>query len=205
MLAEGGNEDVPLYAAAEFLEKPDLATAEEFLSAGDCYWNGGIFVCRADRMLAEMARQLPEVYACLQEIDAGLEHGAQSAAAATAMVSAWQRMPNISIDHGVMEGAEDVAVVPLRAGWMDVGSWDALDEILMPDEDGNLCAMTETIAVDSFNNIVYCEKKLVALVGVDDLVVVDTGDALLVGHRKQMQKVREVVELLRAKDRTEFV
>ena len=114
-------------------------------------------------------------------------------------------MPSISIDYGVMEGAENVAVVPLSAGWNDVGSWDALSGVLRPDEDGNLIARSDAIAVDSYNNIVYCEGKTVALVGVDDLVVVDTGDALLIGHRQQMQKVRTVVDTLAEQDRTELL
>lgn len=201
ILAEGGHDDIPVYAVHGFLEKPDLATAEAFLSAGEYYWNAGIFVCRADQMLAEMERQLPEVYACLREIDVG--HGTE--AEAETLASVWQRMPNVSIDHGVMEDAQNVAVVPLRAGWKDVGSWDALDGILMPDDHGNLTAKTDVVVVDSFNNIVYCEDKMVAMVGVDDLVVVDTGDALLVGHRNQMQKVKDVVETLRAQNRSNLL
>ena len=96
-------------------------------------------------------------------------------------------------------------MVPLRAGWNDVGSWDALESILMPDAMGNRSAQTATVAVDSHNNIVYCGDKLVALVGVDDLVVVDTGDALLIGHHNQMQSVRDVVDHLRTHHRTDLL
>ena len=200
-IIEGGHDDIPVYTVQRFLEKPELKAAEAFLVSGDYYWNGGIFVCRADRMLAEMERQTPEVYALLMEIAAGIKEGKLD----EAMTTAWERMPSISIDYGVMERAENLAMVPLRAGWNDVGSWDALESILMPDERGNLSAKSETLIIDSFNNIVYCEGKPVALVGVDDLVVVDTGDVLLIGHRKQMQKVKDVVTLLQDSGRTDLL
>jgi mannose-1-phosphate guanylyltransferase len=141
MITEGGPDDIPVYMVQRFLEKPNLETAEAFLRSGDYYWNGGIFVCRADLMLAEMERQTPDVYACLMEIARGIERGSIE----QAMVSAWGRMPSISVDYGVMEQAERLAMVPLRAGWNDIGSWDALDSVLMPDEQGNLSAKSETL------------------------------------------------------------
>ena len=110
-------------------------------------------------------------------------------------------MPNVSIDHGVMEGAENVAVVPLQAGWNDVGSWDALEAILPRDETGNLVVKGDLVTIESGENIVYSEKQMVALIGVNDLVVVDTGDTLLIGHKQQMQSVKELVERLREQGR----
>ena len=201
MIAEGDAHDIPVYTVKRFLEKPDLKAAEAFLVSGDYYWNGGIFVCRADRMLAEMKRQTPDVYACLMEIADGIEAGELDGA----MRTAWEQMPSISIDYGIMELAENLAMVPLRAGWNDMGSWDALESVLMPDDRGNLSTKSETLIVDSFNNIVYCEGKPVALVGVDDLVVVDTGDVLLIGHRKQMQKVKDLVSILQESGRTDLL
>jgi mannose-1-phosphate guanylyltransferase len=195
------HDDLPVYQVERFHEKPDLETAVGFLATGKFFWNGGIFVARVSRLMQEFERQLPEVYALLQAIDAGLD----SAAPAGALQEAWAEMPSISIDYGIMEQADNVAVVPLRAGWNDVGSWDALESIIMPDAMGNRSAHTETVAVDSHNNIVYCGEKLVALVGVDDLVVVDTGDALLIGHRSQMQGVRDVVDGLRTRDRADLL
>ncbi len=201
MIEAGGPDGIPVYTVHRFLEKPDLETAEAFLRSGDYYWNGGIFVCRADRMLAEMKRQTPDVYACLMEIAEGMERGS----AEQAMASAWERMPSVSIDYGVMEQAERLAMVPLRAGWNDIGSWDALESVLMPDEWGNRSAKSDSLIVDSSNNIIYCEDKLVAMVGVDDLVIVDTGDVLLIGHRNQMQKVKDAVNILRSSDRTDLL
>lgn len=194
----------PIYSVRRFLEKPDRATAEAFLSEGGYYWNGGIFVARAALLMQEIARQVPALYAGLQQIGQALQSGDRAALAA-ATAAAWPALPNISVDHGVMEGARAVATVPLDAGWNDVGSWDALETILAPNADGNRIASGDVLAVDSHNNIIYAGKPLVALVGVDDLVVVDTGDTLLIGHKDQMQKVKEVVERLRGQGRSELL
>ncbi len=193
--------DLPLFVVERFLEKPDLATATAFLVAGGYFWNGGIFVFRVDRMLAEMARQLPEMYAGLMAIQASLK----TCNSAQCLAEVWCEMPNISIDYGVMEGAESVAMVPLQAGWNDIGSWDALTTVLAQDEHQNYIARGETLAIGSNGNIVYSDKRLVALIGAHDLVIVDTGDALLVGHKSQMQKVKEVVEHLRKQGNTDLL
>ncbi|MCB0141275.1 MAG: mannose-1-phosphate guanylyltransferase [Caldilineaceae bacterium] len=196
--AEQGEQ--PVYRVGRFLEKPDLATAQSFLNEGSYYWNGGIFICRVDRMLAELARQLPEGYAHLQEIGASL--GAPNAE--EVLLAQWEQMPNISIDHAVMEGAECVAVTPLDAGWNDVGSWDALEVVLPCDENDNCVAKGNLIAEDSCGNIVYSDKT-VALIGLNDLVVVETEDALLVGPKSQMQKVKNIVEALKAQGRHDLL
>lgn len=200
-IVEADNENLPVYAVKQFLEKPDRKTAEAFVVAGDTYWNGGIFVCQVRRMLAEIERQLPALYAQLAVI--GPSIGTESYH--DVMRSVWPEVPSVSIDHGIMESAENVAVVPLRAGWMDVGSWDALDGIVHPDDNDNLNVGSDLFTVESFNNIVYCGEKAVALIGVEDLVIVDAGDALLVGHRKQMQKVKDVVAQLRAEGRHDLL
>ena len=114
-------------------------------------------------------------------------------------------MPSISIDYAVLEGAHNVAVVPLQAGWNDVGSWDALETVLEQDEHGNSIARGEVLLLDSRSNIVYSDKRLVTLIGVSNLVVVDTGDTLLIGDKSNMQRVKEVVDQLRAQGRTELL
>ncbi|MEZ4867999.1 MAG: mannose-1-phosphate guanylyltransferase [Caldilineaceae bacterium] len=199
-LAASATAAQPVYAVERFLEKPDQRTAEGFLAAGGYFWNGGIFVCRVDQMLAEIERQLPEVYGCLQQITAGLG----STDAATILTEAWQTMPSISIDYGVMEGACQVAMTPLNAGWSDVGSWDALADVVPSNAEQNCIAKGETLTIDSQGNIIYSER-MVALIGVSDLAIIDTGDALLVGHKSQMQKVKNVVEQLRNQGRVELL
>lgn len=189
-----------VYQVESFLEKPNRVTAEAFVADGNYYWNGGIFVCRVDRMLAEMERQLPEMYVRLQQIATALE----TPQAAAVLAAVWQEMPNVSIDYGVMEGATQVAMTPLDAGWNDVGSWDALANVLPCDDQKNYVAQGEVLTINSQGNIIY-SNRLVALIGVEDLAVIDTGDALLVGHRDQMQKVKDVVERLRTLERIDLL
>jgi mannose-1-phosphate guanylyltransferase len=187
--------DLAIYAVDQFLEKPDRTTADSFLAQGGYYWNGGIFVSRVDVMLNEFARQLPELAAGLQRIEASLSQGPEVVEATLAEV--WPSLPTVSIDHGIMEHAQKVATVPLEAGWNDIGSWDALASILQEDETRNYVAKGEILTLESRGNIVYTDKRVVALIHVEGLVVVDTGDTLLIGDKEHMQKVKEVVERLR--------
>lgn len=197
--------ELPVFAVHQFLEKPNRSTAESFLADGGYYWNGGIFVSQVDRMLAEIQRQLPAANAILTQIQTLLDAGADPAAQSALLEQIWDQMPSISIDHGVMEGAASVAVVPLRAGWSDVGSWDALESILQQNGADNLVVKGDIITIDSRDNIVYADKQIVALLGVNDLVVVDSGDTLLIGHKRQMQRVKEIVERLRAQGRSDLL
>lgn len=196
-----GHHATPTFLVERFLEKPNQSTAEYFLSEGGYFWNAGIFICRVDRMLAEIERQMPEMHAALQQIGAALG----TAEAETVLQQVWPSMPNLSIDYGVMEHAERVAMVPLDAGWNDVGSWDALPNILPVDAQNNVVAKGETLALGSAGNIIYSDKTFVALIEVNDLVVVETDNALLVGHKAQMQRVREVVEQLREQGRADLL
>ncbi len=191
----------PVYAVEQFLEKPDRTTAEGFLRDGGYYWNGGIFVFRVDTMLAELQRQLPEVYSHLQVIGDALGGPDETAV----LADHWAQMPSVSIDVGVMEGAQQVAMTPLLAGWNDVGSWDALENVLQRDRDDNFIARGNAMALESYGNIVFSEKRVIALIGVDDLVIVEDGDALLIGHKHQMQRVRDVVETLRTQGHEDLV
>ena len=200
-LAAGAEHSLPAYIVERFLEKPNRSVAESFLAEGGYYWNGGIFVSRVDRWLAELQRQTPAIYERLSQIAAALD----TPQADSVLAAQWSDMPSISIDYAVMEHAEQVAVVPLQAGWNDVGSWDALETILEQDEAGNSIAKGDVLLLDSNGNIVYSDKRLVALVNVSDLVVVDTGDTLLIGDKRNMQRVKDVVEQLRRQGRTELL
>ena len=191
----------PVFTVKRFLEKPDEKRAKEFLASGDYYWNGGIFVAKVATLVAEFARQAPEIYRGMQQLGTALSQGRL----ASVLPEIWPQMPSISIDYAILEGAQNVAMTPLRAGWNDVGSWDALKQIIAPDSSGNLPANSEVIAVNSVGNIVYSENKVVALVGVDDLVIVETEDALLVGRQSDMQNVKAIVELLQAANRDELL
>jgi mannose-1-phosphate guanylyltransferase len=196
------NGDLPVYVVDHFREKPDLATARRFLDEGQYYWNSGIFVSRVDRLLDEFACQMPEMYARLQELEAVLGDPTKYE---QALAELWPQMTDISIDYGVIEGANQVAVVPLQAGWNDVGSWDALEQVLTRDETSNILVRGDILSLESTGNVIYGDGRFMALVGVTDLVVVDTGDALLIGHKAQMQRVKQVVEHLRLRNRKELL
>jgi len=193
--------EAPAYSVERFLEKPNRHTAEEFLLEGGYYWNGGIFVASVAVWMAELARQTPEIYTRLERIGSAMD----TPDADAVLEREWADMPSISIDYAVMEHAQHVAVVPLQAGWNDVGSWDALETILEQDDRGNSIAKGDVLLLDSEGNIVYSDKRLVALVNVSNLVVVDTGDTLLIGDKRNMQRVKDVVEQLRRQGRTELL
>lgn len=183
-----------LFRAERFVEKPDRETAQRYVDEG-CYdWNGGIFLFRADALLAELARQAPDILDPVRRAVAeakrdgnGLRPESGAFAAARAQ----------SIDHAVMEGAERVAVVPVQMGWSDVGSWDALYEAGEADAEGNVAA-GEVTALDTRGCLLRSDGPRVVAIGVEDLVVVATADAVLVVPRGQTQRVREAVERLKA-------
>lgn len=170
---------------ARFVEKPNRETAEKFLAGKRHLWNAGMFFFRVKDMTALVAKHLPELATGIAKIDAD----------AGTLGSVFPTLPSVSIDVGVMEKAEGLAVVPGDFGWNDIGSWESAWELGAKDTDGNALEAT-SIAVDSKNNLVR-SKKLVALVGVNDLVVVDTDDALLVMPRERAQDVRLVIEELK--------
>jgi len=184
-----------VFRARRFVEKPDRTRAEEFLIAGNFLWNSGMFFFRADVVLAAIERFLPQLAHGLAEYDVAAKRGEETAAVARSYAS----LPSISIDTGVMERAEQVAVVPGDFGWSDVGSWTTAYELASKDDAGN-AVPHDAVTVDCERNYVFAPHgKVVALVGVTDLVVVDTADALLVMPRERAQDVRAVVDALRAR------
>lgn len=193
-----------------FAEKPNLATAERFLDAGDFLWNSGMFIWRADAILAAIERHLPEVHAAFAPLAETFAEGAAEGAATAAdgdrqreadaadaaIRAAYERSPKISIDYGVMERADNVLVVPASFGWSDVGDWRAVHELAEKDEAGNRAEGT-VILQDTVRSFARsADDRLLVLVGMEDAVVVDTGDAVLVCHREQAQKVKDVVDFL---------
>ncbi len=199
-LRKGGARANGLFTVDAFVEKPDAETARRYLQDGKHLWNAGIFVFRADAILAAIERDLPALHAGLQAIAARL--GTPEEAATVAEI--FPRMPGISIDYGVMEPegkAGRIALVPGDIGWSDVGSFAALPEVRELDARGNLLE-GDALAIDSDRSILLGRKdRLLAAVGVQDLVVVDAGDAILVLPRDRAQDVRAVVDALKAANR----
>jgi mannose-1-phosphate guanylyltransferase / mannose-6-phosphate isomerase len=178
-----------------FVEKPDAARALQFLQAGNFVWNSGMFCFRASAILAAVGRYAPDV---LEQATAAWE--ASQAGASDLKVElaaqAFGRCRDVSIDYAVMERAQDVIALPSHFGWSDIGSWTAVAEQYAPDERGNT-AMGEAMFVDSRNTHVQSEDRLVAAVGVQNLLIVDTPDALLVANKDASQQVKEIVSRLR--------
>ncbi len=190
-----------VYRVLRFKEKPDEDSARKMLAAGDHAWNSGMFVWRVDRILDEFARQMPELSASLKKIAAALGTPEEEAT----ILEAWNEIKPETIDYGIMEGAQRVAVIPARGlGWSDVGSWDSLFEVLPGDQAGNIVMGGEHIGLDTRRSLVYVnqEHRLIVTIGVDDLVVVDTGDVLLVCRKDQAQKVRQIVDQLKMSGET---
>ena len=180
------------YAVARFCEKPDKATAESFLQAGTYLWNAGIFVMRARTYLDEVDCQLPELHAKLAAVGDAIG----TFDYALRLEEAYAEIKGISIDYGVMEGAKAAAVVPVQCGWSDVGSWNALGAVVQEDGDGNV-VRGQTVLHETKNSVVYgTEDAVVAVVGMDGVVVVHTPDATLVLPKDRAQDVRKVIERL---------
>ena len=180
-----------------FVEKPDAATAQRYLDAGGYYWNSGMFLFRAARYLEELGRYAP---AMLDAVRAAVSSAATDGDFVRLDKDAFAACPADSIDYAVMEKTDAAMVLPVDIGWNDVGSWSALWDVSEQDGDGN-AHHGDVIAVDTRNSYAYA-RRLVALVGVDDLVVVETDDAVLVARKDKVQQVKDVVARLKAEQRS---
>jgi mannose-1-phosphate guanylyltransferase/mannose-6-phosphate isomerase len=199
--AHRGNAASGVYAVERFTEKPDANTAEKFLREGCYYWNSGMFVWRASAILAEIQRFLPAVYDVVQTIVA---ESHASGSFQQAVEKHFAAMPSISIDYGVLEKSDRVSLIPCEIGWNDVGSWQAVHEISAQDESGN-ALQGKVVAVGCKNSLVRSEKRLVAAIGLENVCVIETADAVLVAQSDQTQRVREVVDTLQARGATEHI
>ena len=175
----------------KFAEKPDLKTAEKYLKDGSYYWNSGMFSFTIATMLAEFKAYAPEI-------------SRKMPATLAAMTADFKNMPSISIDYAVMEKSKKAAVLPIDILWSDVGSWDSLPEVIKPDADGNV-KVGDILALDTKKTIVMGEKRLISTIGLKDLIIIDTSDALLIAKRGQAQRVKEVVDMLKERKRKEVV
>lgn len=185
-------------AVERFVEKPDLETATGYVSSGQHYWNSGMFLFKASRYLQELERFQPEMLARSRQ---AWQQARRDADFTRLDKDAFTAVPSDSIDYAVMERTADAVVIPLDAGWNDVGSWTALRDVSQQDGDGN-AHQGDVIAIDCRNTYAYAQR-LVALVGLDDVIVVETDDAVLVGKADRMQEVKTVVAKLKAEGRSE--
>jgi mannose-1-phosphate guanylyltransferase len=185
-------EGFPVFHVRRFTEKPNRETAARMVAGGIYSWNSGMFIWQVRRILEEFERQMPEFYARLMEVEAAL--GTPDYDAVLGRV--WPQIAKQTIDYGVMEGARDAVVIQVDMGWSDIGSWGSLVELLPTDDQGNIL-VGDLLTLDTRNTLVFGDQRLIATVGVRDLIIVDSGDALLVCHKDHEQRVRELVEALK--------
>lgn len=196
-------DSTPVYEATEFTEKPDVETAQTYADSGEYLWNTNMFVWRADTVMDLFAVHEPEIH------ERALRIGAAAGSADSldeALAREYPEMPSIAVDNAIIEPAPHVATLEGELNWGDIGSWAALTDVLAADAEGNLLK-GNVVALDSKNVTVYGggDEKVVALVGVDDLVVVDTKDALLVCRKEDAQRVRDILERLKEDGQDRYI
>ncbi len=186
-------------AIGKFVEKPDLKTAEHYVASGEYFWNSGMFVFSAQAYLSELEKFEPEL---VQAAKAALENAKEDLDFVRLDADSFAQCKDISVDYAVMERTDKAWMVPLDAGWSDLGSWESLWDSLEKDVEGNV-ATGDVILHDCKNSFFHGEDRLVTAVGVEDIVVVDTDDSLLVVHKSRAQDVKAIVDTLKAEDRSE--
>ena len=193
----------PVYSVKRFKEKPDDIAAREMIRSGDHSWNSGMFIWKTGRILSELAEQMPALKSGLDQVSAVVD----TPEFTPAIESVWHTLSVVTIDYGIMEKARRVAVLPAGGlEWSDVGSWDSLFDVLIPDQNGNIVFSGHLMALDTHNSLVYGNRdgRLVVTIGVDDLIIVDSGDVLMVCHKEQAQSVRQIVSKLKNSDRDHY-
>lgn len=199
----GAYNEHPVYQVAQFLEKPDLATAEKFVASGEYFWNSGIFIWQISTLLQAFQAHMPEFARQLDRIESLLDAG--NPATADSIAAVWAEIKAESIDVGIMEKAPKVAVVPVDFGWNDVGSWAAIHEINPADGNGNVVLNAEHLGLDTRDTLIQGRGRFVATIGLEDLVIVDTEDALLVCAKDRVQDIKRVVGWLEEHRRTDLL
>ena len=188
------------YQVQQFVEKPNKELATEYLESGEYYWNSGMFLFKASRYLSELELHRPDIYQACKLAMAATESDLDFI---RVNKEAFEACPDESVDYAVMEKTKDAVVVPMDCGWSDVGSWSALWEVSPQDENGNAFE-ADVIDINTTNSYVYSQERLIATIGLDDIAIVDTKDALLVAKQSDVQNVKKVVEQLKSAKRPEF-
>lgn len=189
-----------VYEVSRFVEKPDARKAADFVREGSYFWNSGMFLFRARDIIGEIKKYMPETYAAFKGITSALNTGGERAA----LEQVYGRLPDISIDYGVMEKSKKASVVSVDFVWSDIGSWSALDEMLKRDGDGNV-VVGNVVATESSNSIFFADKRLIAAIGLRNMVVVDTSDATLICPKGRVQQVKGLVSRLKEEGKEEYL
>jgi mannose-1-phosphate guanylyltransferase len=198
-------EGVDVFSASRFVEKPDIDTAQEYLMREEHSWNSGMFIWQVEAVMQEFERQMPTLFKVLTKIAASWGTPEQD----KILQKVWPGLYKETIDYGIMENARNVAVIPARGlGWNDVGSWNAMFNILPRNENGNIFRCKNHINISAKNTLVFsddADERLFVTIGVEDIAIVDTGDVLLVCGKEQAQEVRQVVDKLKQKGKEEYL
>ncbi len=197
----GAFEGFEYFEVAKFTEKPDAETAQGFLDAGTYAWNSGMFIWQVDCILKEIHRQMPELTGVLEM----LGRAEDPEDFERSLNQLWPTLPKQTIDYGVMENAERVAVIPSNIGWSDIGTWTSVKGLYSEDENGNVM-LGDVLDLDSENTMVLSDgERSVATIGLEDIIVIDTPDALLIARSDQSQRVREIVQQLKDRERNDLL
>lgn len=198
-----GGDDNEVYSLQRFVEKPELLRAQEYVRSGRYLWNSGMFIWKASVILTAFEKFMPDLYAKLYAIYDKLGTPEEKAA----IDEVYPTLTSTSIDYGIMEKTSDVYVIPAEFGWNDVGSWDSLSEVFPTDEDGNVVRASSHLLIDTKNSIISSSDKnrIITTVGVEDLIIVDSGDALMICARDRAQDVKKIVEELKRNKRMDLI
>jgi mannose-1-phosphate guanylyltransferase/mannose-6-phosphate isomerase len=186
---ELGKKKGNFHTVRTFIEKPDPEKAEELVKSGNYYWNAGIFSFRLDTILTELHAHASDIY---QHLEGSFED----------LIHHFEKMPNISIDYAIMEKSDKLAIIPMEISWSDIGCWDALYEVLEKNGHGN-AKIGDILDIDTKNSLIL-GKRLIATIGLEDALVIETDDAILIAKRGETQKVRQIVRQLKEADRKEY-
>lgn len=188
------------YEVNEFVEKPSFEKAKHYLATGEYLWNSGMFLWKTSKIIESFQRYLPRLYKSM--MSAYNEIGTKYEEEAISEV--YKTLPNISIDYGILERSDDVIVIPGDFGWNDVGSWDALGAIFPTDDDGNIMK-AKHIGFDTKNSIIFGNDRLIATIGIENLIIAETNDALLVCPKDKAQEVKNIVDMLKIRGLSDYV
>jgi mannose-1-phosphate guanylyltransferase len=189
-----------VYKVNQFIEKPNLEKAHQMFISGQFSWNSGMFVWKASQILVEFERQMPDFYSQLMQVNNALLTPEYT----TVLNNIWPLIAKNTIDYGIMEGAKNTVVIPVDIGWTDIGSWGSLIDLLPADQDHNNF-LGSHISIDTKNTLSFATKRLIATMGVEDLVIIDTDDVVMVCSKEREQDVKALVELLKKDNQSQFI
>lgn len=189
-----------VYGVQEFVEKPDFNKAKQYVESGNYLWNSGMFIWKASVILDSFKRYLPRVYKLVMELYDHLGTDTEQ----EQLMRIYPQIQSISIDYGILERSDEVLLVPGDFGWNDVGSWDALGAIFPTDESGNIVKANH-IGIKTKNSIIYSGDRMIATIGIDNLIIADTNDALLICNKEDAQEVKNIVDILKQRGMNKYI